>query len=65
MLTIERLKELRIRKKLTQSVMAERTGFTRNYISMVEAKKRRMTDDFYRRYVDALNGKYYGGEIKK
>lgn len=55
MLRGEKLRMLRLYKKIKQQDVADAIGISRNYLSMMENEKREMSEDVYRKWIDFLN----------
>lgn len=49
------MKELRLKRKLTQEQLAEKTGFSKDYISMIERGERNPSDKAKEIFAKALN----------
>ena len=49
------MKELRLKRKLTQEQLAEKTGFSKDYISMIERGERNPSDKAKAVFAEALN----------
>ena len=54
MLNKGRLKHLRLLHDLTQTELANELNITRNYISMVESRKRTYSQEWYDNYVNTI-----------
>lgn len=49
------MKELRLKRKMTQEKLAEKTGFSKDYISMIERGERNPSDKAKAIFAEALN----------
>lgn len=49
------MKELRLKRKITQEKLAEKTGFSKDYISMIERGERNPSDKAKAIFAEALN----------
>lgn len=49
------MKELRLKRKITQEKLAEMTGFSKDYISMIERGERNPSDKAKAIFAEALN----------
>jgi putative transcriptional regulator len=49
------MKDIRIKKKLTQDKVAQITGFSKDYISMIERGKRNPSDNAKAKFAEAYN----------
>lgn len=49
------MKELRLKRKLTQEQLAEKTGLSKDYISMIERGERNPSDKAKALFAEALN----------
>ena len=56
MLSPEKLKLIRLLKKMTQQQVATKMGVSKNYITMMENRARPVTDEMYVKWLNALNG---------
>lgn len=54
MLSVEKLKHLRLLQNLSQSNIANVLGVSKNYISMLENRKQNFSEDFYTRWLNAI-----------
>jgi len=54
MLSVEKIKFLRQLHGLTQQKVADALGCTKNYISMLENRKQEYSQDFAKRWVNAI-----------
>lgn len=54
----ERLKEVRLKKKLTQLQLAERSGIERTFISHIEAGSRNVSIDTMEKLFDGLGVRF-------
>ncbi|GAA0723669.1 hypothetical protein GCM10008905_16560 [Clostridium malenominatum] len=54
MLSAEKLKFLRQLHRITQTELGKEMGITKNFISMIENRKENYTEDWCKRYVNAV-----------
>lgn len=54
MLSVEKLKHLRLLQNLTQQNIATVCGVTKNYISILENRKQNVNEDFYNSWLNAI-----------
>ena len=57
MLSGRKLKFLRIYRGMTQKYLAECIGCSKRYVGMVENDNQNLSEEMYKKWIDALNGK--------
>lgn len=55
MLSPEKLKLIRLLKKKTQKEIADKIGCSKQYITMMENRKRPIKQEYYEKWIKALN----------
>ena len=55
MLKGDKMRMLRLYKKIRQQDVADGVGISRNYLSMLENEKKPITEEIFRKWIDFLN----------